>query len=171
MSAVGGAPSGAERAQRAVFAVTCALLLAAAGLGVANSLRWDGGLPPVEIGYGWYLEELEARGDSQRVLDELAMASVVDVALRHVALDKRGVHLLEAGAPAAAEESFRRALTLAPGYPLAQANLAKALAEQGRYEEAIAELERALELRPKWPKARANLRQIRALQRGEAEAG
>ena len=133
-----------------------------AGLGVLQSLRFDGGLPPVELGYSWYLSELEERGQDERVLAELATAALVDVGWRQVAHNKIGVRLLARGDAPGAEARFRAALAITPDYPLAHANLAGALELQGRNDEAIAHLERALELQPRWPKVRRSLRRLRA---------
>ncbi len=120
------ASPGAERLRRLVFQATCALLVFGAGLGVLQSLRFDGGLPPVELGYSWYLSELEERGQDERVLAELATAALVDVGWRQVAHNKIGVRLLARGDAPGAEARFRAALAITPDYPLAHANLAGA---------------------------------------------
>jgi tetratricopeptide (TPR) repeat protein len=170
----GNAGSARERLGRAAFGATCALLAAGVSLGILQSLEWSGRLPTVELGYSWYLDQLEERGEDERVLRELAMAQIVDLQAAHIAYNKTGVRLLERGDAVGAEASFRAALAIVPDYSDALANLANALTAQQRYDEAVEHLKQALELKPRWPRARRNLREIRRLRdadRGGGEAG
>jgi tetratricopeptide (TPR) repeat protein len=52
-----------------------------------------------------------------------------------------------------AENAFRRALTLRPGFPDAWNELGFALRQQGRYMESLAAYDEALRLRPDFPEA------------------
>ena len=53
----------------------------------------------------------------------------------------------------AAEASFRRAITLRPGFADAWSELGFALRNQGRYDESLSAYDEALKLRPNFPEA------------------
>ncbi len=156
------------RVRSGTFVATCAFLAVAASVGMLESLRWSGRLPTVELGYGWFLDQLETREAESRLLEELAMATVVDPQNAYVVHNKAGLRHLDRGDLALAEASFRASLALAPDYHPARGNLANALAAQQRYDEAIAELEIVLEDRPRWRPAKRNLRLFRRLRDGES---
>src|SRR3989454_7333276 len=64
---------------------------------------------------------------------------------------------LQAGEYAAAERAFRQALESDPDSAVARSKLGVALAQQGRLDEAIAEVSKALSLRPTYAPAYSNL--------------
>ncbi len=61
-----------------------------------------------------------------------------------LALNNRGVALRNAGSPAAAADSYGRALAIRPEYPEAEENLGAALSDLGRIDDAMGHFERAL---------------------------
>jgi tetratricopeptide (TPR) repeat protein len=87
---------------------------------------------------------------SARTIDVVAMQ-------RAQAHDSRGAALLDAGRPADAAASFRRALELRPGFAEAHGNLGNALVDLGQLEDAVYHYRRMLELRPDLAEAHNNL--------------
>jgi tetratricopeptide (TPR) repeat protein len=87
---------------------------------------------------------------SARTIDVVAMQ-------RAQAHDSRGAALLDAGQPADAAASFRRALELRPGFAEAHGNLGNALVDLGQLEDAVYHYRRMLELRPDLAEAHNNL--------------
>jgi superkiller protein 3 len=64
-----------------------------------------------------------------------------------------GVEMLRRRAPERAEEELRHALEINPNYPDLHYNLARALSNEGRTAEALAELDAAIEANPAYAKA------------------
>jgi tetratricopeptide (TPR) repeat protein len=81
-------------------------------------------------------------------------AAAPDFAEAH---DSLGTDLLDAGKPAQAAESFRRALELRPDFAEAHGNLGNALVDLGQLEDAVYHYRRMLDLRPDIPEAHNNL--------------
>jgi tetratricopeptide (TPR) repeat protein len=71
--------------------------------------------------------------------------------------DSLGSALQDAGQPADAAASFRRALELRPGFAEAHGNLGNALVDLGQLEDAVYHYRRMLELRPDLAEAHNNL--------------
>jgi Flp pilus assembly protein TadD len=75
----------------------------------------------------------------------------------HLGRNMYGKDLLDQGRNREAEEEFRKAIAIKPGYYLAHSNLAMALNYQSRYEEAEAEYRTTLRLNPDYAEAHSNL--------------
>jgi len=82
--------------------------------------------------------------DARDLLDPL-IADWPDVAFLH---NMRGIIHMESGSNGAAEQAFRRALTLSPGFAEAQANLGAALSRTGQIREAVEVLSAAFSANP-----------------------
>src|SRR5207302_10712763 len=68
-----------------------------------------------------------------------------------------GLIALQTGKPAAAEEWFGNAIARKKNEPSYHYYLAEALAQQKRYEEAVASYRKAVKLRPNYPEAHCNM--------------
>ena len=116
-------------------------------------------------------EALEESRQAQAIAERLAHRGWTATALR-----AQGIALRAAGDPAAAEAAFRCSLAAADGLPLftcwAHAQLALALLEQGRLDEADEHVASALGVGPPLGQYEARLARARlALARGDADAG
>lgn len=83
------------------------------------------------------------------------LTQVIDSKSRPEAIGFRGEAYLQMKKFPEAEKDFRAALAVAPDDPLNHAGLAEAVAGQGRFEEALAELDRAITLTPADPPERS----------------
>ncbi|KAA0889865.1 tetratricopeptide repeat protein [Oryzomonas rubra] len=71
--------------------------------------------------------------------------------------NQRGIELLQAGQPGAAEQAFSAAIAFAPDYAEAHSNLGATLDNQKRYREALASYRTALSLKPDFVQALFNM--------------
>lgn len=146
-----------QRTRTAALAASAGLLIAGFGLGAWQSLSVDGRLPRLALSYNWWMKELAAKGDLERVIEQRRIAAAIDHNSSVPALQGLAAALQQAGRSEEAIEAFERVLALIPNSVDTLNNYAAALSGLGRHSAAIAHLERAFELEPDSELLRENL--------------
>lgn len=95
-----------------------------------------------------FMAGLRALDDQQYEVAVENLTEVIESKSRPEALGFRGEAYLQLKKYQEAERDFRAAIAATPNDPLNHGGLAEAVAGQGRYEEALAELDRAIALTP-----------------------
>jgi Flp pilus assembly protein TadD len=146
------------RPRRWIFLATLAMLVGGLLAGLVASWRFNSRLPRIELDYGWYLQELQARGDIESFAHGMQVAMDIDDGLDPVAGEKLlGGAYANKKSYVEAIQHYKRAAEKNPTDAEALLLLGTTLLQQNRIQEAIPYLTQARDLQPDNPAIRLNL--------------